>query len=169
MLGPYHPDVAVSLNNYGELMRNQRKHAEAEALYKVSERKQTQGALDYIYIHQACVIIRASRALERAHMLTQPIAHQQQAAICRPDIGNTLLLTCSGARLRLTEWCAPGPLRDDQRSLSIKRRMLGAAHPKVLITLINLAELMMDQVSVEILSGSNSSPLYIRATTCALV
>ena len=66
--------------------------------------------------------------------------------------------------------CASGPLRDDQRSLSIKRRMLGAAHPKVLITLINLAELMMDQVSVEILSGSDSSPLYIiRATTCALV
>lgn len=33
-LGPNHPDVAQSLNNLGILYANQRKHAEAEPLYK---------------------------------------------------------------------------------------------------------------------------------------
>eukprot|EP00959_Pyramimonas_sp_CCMP1952_P148747 3111424-Pyramimonas_sp.AAC.1 len=35
VLGPYHPEVAVSLNNLAELYRHQHKYAEAEPLYLI--------------------------------------------------------------------------------------------------------------------------------------
>lgn len=36
VLGPDHPDVAVSLNNMAQLLNGQGRYAEAEPLYKVS-------------------------------------------------------------------------------------------------------------------------------------
>jgi tetratricopeptide (TPR) repeat protein len=43
-LGPDHPDVAVSLNNLGELYRAQGRYADAEPLYKRSVRQESQQA-----------------------------------------------------------------------------------------------------------------------------
>jgi tetratricopeptide (TPR) repeat protein len=162
VLGPQHPDTALSLNNLAFLYYNQGKYAEAEPLYQraLTIREQVLGPqhpdtanslnnLAVLYANQG-KYEQAEPFSQRALTISEQVLGPQHRATAR-SLNNLAELYRKQGKYAEAE-----PLY--QRALIISEQVLGPQHPDTARYLNNLAFLYEDQGKY-----AEAEPLYQRA------
>lgn len=139
LLGPEHPDTALSLNDLGRLYRAQAKYAEAEQLWqralKIREKVSGPEHLNVAQsLHNLGELYRAQSRYEEAEPLLrraleirEKVLEPEHADVARSLVVLALLYRTTGG------YDKAEPLQ--QRALEIREKVLGPDHPETALSL----------------------------------
>jgi tetratricopeptide (TPR) repeat protein len=167
LFGPDHPDVAESLYDLANLLRDRRRYREAESLYQralaIQERvlgpdhydvSRTLHSLAFLYWHQYW---HQGRYAEAESLYLRSLALKEP--VSGPDDRNTAMTLNNLAMVYRAQGRYAEAQALYQRALAIRERVLGPDHPDITMSLNNLANLYRFQGRY-----AEAEPLYL----CAL-